>query len=77
MYFFSLNISFFTLNTTYCSQSSATPRIAMTLPQRVRIVEVGPRDGLQNEKAIVPTAVKIEFIAKLASSGLKTIECTR
>ena len=42
----------------------------------VRIVEVGPRDGLQNEKAIVPTDVKIEFIKKLTGSGLQTIEAT-
>jgi len=39
-------------------------------------VEVGPRDGLQNEKNIVPTAVKIELIHRLASSGLSVIEAT-
>jgi hydroxymethylglutaryl-CoA lyase len=43
----------------------------------VRIVEVGPRDGLQNEKQIVPTATKIEFINKLSDAGLKSIEATR
>ena len=48
----------------------------MTIPHRVRIVEVGPRDGLQNEKQIVPTATKIEFIQRLAASGLRTIEAT-
>lgn len=48
----------------------------MTLPERVRIVEVGPRDGLQNEAKILPTAVKLELIEKLAQSGLKTIEAT-
>lgn len=48
----------------------------MTIPQRVRIVEVGPRDGLQNEKKIVPTETKIEFIRRLAETGLKTIEAT-
>jgi isopropylmalate/homocitrate/citramalate synthase len=42
----------------------------------VRIVEVGPRDGLQNEKQIVPAATKIEFIRRLAATGLKTIEAT-
>ncbi|KOC71016.1 Hydroxymethylglutaryl-CoA lyase, mitochondrial, partial [Habropoda laboriosa] len=42
----------------------------------VKIVEVGPRDGLQNEKNIVPTNVKIEFINKLSESGLKNIEVT-
>ncbi len=48
----------------------------MKTPQSVRIVEVGPRDGLQNESQIVPTETKIEFIRKLAASGLQTIEAT-
>jgi hydroxymethylglutaryl-CoA lyase len=48
----------------------------MKTPQSVRIVEVSPRDGLQNEALIVPTETKIEFIRKLAASGLKTIEAT-
>lgn len=48
----------------------------MAIPGRVRIVEVGPRDGLQNEKQIVPTATKVEFIRRLAETGLKTIEAT-
>ncbi|KAF2886170.1 hypothetical protein ILUMI_20003 [Ignelater luminosus] len=42
----------------------------------VRIVEVGPRDGLQNETVIVPTDVKVEFINRLSETGLKTIEAT-
>ena len=42
----------------------------------VRIVEVGPRDGLQNEKAIVPTADKIALIDRLSATGLGTIEAT-
>jgi hydroxymethylglutaryl-CoA lyase len=46
------------------------------MAQSVRIVEVGARDGLQNEKAIVPTAVKIELIDRLSATGLKTIEAT-
>ncbi|MEU5835282.1 hydroxymethylglutaryl-CoA lyase [Streptomyces diacarni] len=46
------------------------------LPARVRIHEVGPRDGLQNEKASVPTEVKAEFVRRLAASGLTTIEAT-
>src|SRR5574340_1458310 len=45
-------------------------------PKLVKIVEVGPRDGLQNEKAIVPAAVKIEFINRLSQTGLQTIEAT-
>lgn len=46
------------------------------LPARVRIHEVGPRDGLQNEKSTVPTAVKAEFVHRLADAGLTTIEAT-
>ena len=46
------------------------------LPARVRIVEVGPRDGLQNEKGEVPTAVKLELIERLADAGLQSIEAT-
>ncbi|MDZ5459019.1 hydroxymethylglutaryl-CoA lyase [Azohydromonas lata] len=44
--------------------------------QAVRIVEVGPRDGLQNEKQSVPTDVKLELIARLADAGLRDIEAT-
>jgi hydroxymethylglutaryl-CoA lyase len=46
----------------------------MGLPQRVKIVEVGPRDGLQNESQLVPAAVKVELIDRLGMAGLKTIE---
>ncbi|MEV1066856.1 hydroxymethylglutaryl-CoA lyase [Streptomyces sp. NPDC050263] len=49
---------------------------APELPARVRIHEVGPRDGLQNEKSTVPTAVKAEFVRRLADAGLTTIEAT-
>lgn len=42
----------------------------------MKIVEVGPRDGLQNEKIIVPTSVKVELIRKLISSGLPVVEAT-
>lgn len=49
---------------------------APDLPARVRVHEVGARDGLQNEKAIVPTEVKAEFIRRLAVAGLTTIEAT-
>jgi hydroxymethylglutaryl-CoA lyase len=44
--------------------------------EHVRIVEVGARDGLQNEKTIVPTPVKIELIDRLSATGLQTIEAT-
>jgi hydroxymethylglutaryl-CoA lyase len=46
----------------------------MRLPRAVRINEVGPRDGLQNEQQTVPTATKIALIEMLADAGLKTIE---
>ena len=46
------------------------------LPGKVRIVEVGPRDGLQNEKGEVPTAVKLELIERLADAGLPAVEAT-
>ena len=42
----------------------------------VRIVEVGPRDGLQNEKQVVPTATKLELIRRLCAAGLRDIEAT-
>ncbi|MBZ0142858.1 MAG: hydroxymethylglutaryl-CoA lyase [Rhodocyclaceae bacterium] len=48
----------------------------MTLPQKVKIVEVGPRDGLQNEKQLVPAAAKVELIDRLGMAGLKAIEAT-
>ena len=48
----------------------------MGLPNRVRLVDVGPRDGLQNEKQHVPAAVKIELVHKLQAAGLKAIEVT-
>lgn len=41
---------------------------------RVKLVEVGPRDGLQNEKKTIPLATKIELIERLAKTGLTTIE---
>ena len=47
-----------------------------TLPERVTIYEVGPRDGLQNEQALVPTAVKAEFVTRLARAGLPVVEST-
>ncbi|MGH7102931.1 MAG: hydroxymethylglutaryl-CoA lyase [Acetobacteraceae bacterium] len=46
----------------------------MSYPARVRIVEVGPRDGLQNEQAHVPTETKVALIEALADAGLRSIE---
>ncbi|XP_043535281.1 3-hydroxy-3-methylglutaryl-CoA lyase, cytoplasmic isoform X3 [Chiloscyllium plagiosum] len=53
-------------------QNNTTP----ALPEFVKIVEVGPRDGLQNEKVIVPTEVKIKLINLLSETGLSVIEAT-
>ncbi|KAM6272643.1 3-hydroxymethyl-3-methylglutaryl-CoA lyase, cytoplasmic isoform 3-T3 [Spheniscus humboldti] len=49
---------------------------ASGLPEYIKIVEVGPRDGLQNEKVIVPTDIKIELINQLSRTGLPAIEVT-
>src|SRR5690349_15095297 len=48
----------------------------MALPARVKLVEVGPRDGLQNEKTPVPTEIKVELIDRLTRAGLPVIEAT-
>ncbi|XP_069621617.1 hydroxymethylglutaryl-CoA lyase, mitochondrial-like [Ranitomeya imitator] len=55
-------------------QVSSIPNYSF--PKEVKIVEVGPRDGLQNEKNIVPTEVKIQLINMLSESGLQAIEAT-
>lgn len=54
----------------------ATASSKQPAPQgnRVKLVEVGPRDGLQNEKKTIPLATKIELIERLAKTGLSTIE---
>jgi len=46
------------------------------IPAKAKIVEVGPRDGLQNEPGVVPTQVKVELIEKLAQAGLPAVEAT-
>jgi hydroxymethylglutaryl-CoA lyase len=58
--------------------AEATPVMTHTarLPPSVRLVEVGPRDGLQNEKAMVPTDVKVALIDGLADAGFAAIEAT-
>ena len=48
----------------------------MKLPTRVQLIDVGPRDGLQNEKQPVPSAVKVELVHRLQAAGLKEIEVT-
>jgi hydroxymethylglutaryl-CoA lyase len=49
---------------------------SMALPKAIKIIEVGPRDGLQNEKLPIPTQTKLDFIQKLAEAGLRQIEAT-
>jgi hydroxymethylglutaryl-CoA lyase len=55
-----------------------TPQVVRdeTLPERVTIYEVGPRDGLQNEQTVVPLEVKAEFIGRLVDAGLPIVEAT-
>ncbi|XP_037551469.1 hydroxymethylglutaryl-CoA lyase, mitochondrial [Nematolebias whitei] len=55
---------------------TASLRAVHSLPEKVKIVEVGPRDGLQNEKTVVPTETKINLINMLSESGLPVIEAT-
>ncbi len=51
-------------------------RFGMNLPSRVKLIDVGPRDGLQNEKQLIDAAVKIELVHRLQAAGLKEIEVT-
>jgi len=55
---------------------STGPSTRSRLPKRVRIVDVAPRDGLQNEKVVVPTEVKVGLIDRLTDAGLPAIEAT-
>ncbi|XP_058676009.1 hydroxymethylglutaryl-CoA lyase, mitochondrial isoform X3 [Ammospiza caudacuta] len=57
-------------------QVSAAAAAGGPYPKRVKVVEVGPRDGLQNEKNLVPTPVKINLINMLSETGLQVIEAT-
>ncbi len=52
------------------------PTTSPGLPERVRIYEVGPRDGLQNESTVIPAGIKAEFIQRLVACGLRTVEAT-
>ncbi|KAI3797812.1 hypothetical protein L1987_33075 [Smallanthus sonchifolius] len=63
----------------YCNNAglqNITNMIFKGIPRYVKIVEVGARDGLQNEKNMVPTSVKIELIQRLVSTGLSVVEAT-
>ena len=48
----------------------------MKIPKHVRLVDVGPRDGLQNEQAVVPTDVKVALIDLLSDAGFPAVEAT-
>jgi hydroxymethylglutaryl-CoA lyase len=54
----------------------SAPGPVAPLPDRVTIYEVGPRDGLQNEKVLVPVGVKVEFVQRLLAAGLPVVEAT-
>lgn len=55
---------------------SQQKHVGKKYPSFVKIVEVGPRDGLQSEKKIIPPHVKVQFIDLLSRTGLKVIEAT-
>lgn len=63
--------------TSWCSLTLFFPCFQGSSTSEIRIYEVGPRDGLQNEAKFVPTDIKIELINKLAGAGLKDIESAR
>ncbi|KAL3621949.1 hypothetical protein CASFOL_034145 [Castilleja foliolosa] len=67
-------------DSSYCNNDNEArePKFKLfkDIPRYVKIVEVGPRDGLQNEKTIVPTSVKVNLIRKLVSCGLSVVEAT-
>ncbi|CAI0541967.1 unnamed protein product [Linum tenue] len=60
----------------FMRRTRSTDQFLKDIPAFVKIVEVGPRDGLQNEKTIVPTDIKIELIRRLVASGLPVVEAT-
>ncbi|OAY40192.1 hydroxymethylglutaryl-CoA lyase, mitochondrial [Manihot esculenta] len=60
----------------YKSTRGSSDKLLGSIPKYVKMVEVGPRDGLQNEKDVVPTHVKVELIRMLVSSGLPVVEAT-
>src|SRR5262249_4379849 len=46
------------------------------MPKVIKVVEVAPRDGLQNEKALLPTSIKVELIDRVATAGTRHVEAT-
>lgn len=62
------------LRTRISSLNTLRRNYASVASNVVRIVEVGPRDGLQNEKGVIPVSVKVDLINRLGDAGMKTIE---
>lgn len=60
----------------YATKYASSSSYFTTLPKKVKIVEVGARDGLQNEKTVVPTEAKVELINRLSQTGLSVVEAT-
>ena len=58
----------------FAAPAAAQEFLGRPLPASIKIVEVGPRDGLQNEKQLVPTDVKVQLIEALAEAGLPAVE---
>lgn len=58
------------------SSSTSSSSSISSMPKTIKIVEVGPRDGLQNESQTIPTQTKIEFVNRLSKTGLNNIEVT-
>lgn len=56
--------------------SAGKNNFIVPVPKYVKIVEVGPRDGLQNEKQIIPTSIKVQLIERLAAAGIPVVEAT-
>jgi hypothetical protein len=64
------------LTTDFLSIAQTTSVSPAVSSKFVKIVEVGPRDGLQNEKTVIPAETKIEFINRLSDTGLSVVEAT-
>lgn len=71
------NVEFSCLNKSDSCLKHLLQTFQSTAVPQIRIYEVGPRDGLQNESKFVPTEIKIELINKLAAAGIKDIESAR
>ena len=66
----------YSFDSTFIHYETGEENMTLQLPAKVTIIEVGPRDGLQNEKAFVPTAIKKDFIQGLKNAGMTEMELT-